>query len=96
MFTRRWSVWIEQPFDPESIKAETDKMERRYWFWIAVYTALEAVGIVGYLITSSVSMSGAIISLFLAAVGILLIVMMKLWAHVMLATMRIALIAGKR
>ena len=96
MFTPRWSVWIEQPFDPESIKAEANRMERRYWFWIAVCAALEAMGIVGYFMTSDFSMSGAIVSLFLALVGILLIVMMKLWAHVMLATMRIALIVGKR
>lgn len=71
-------------------------MERRYWFWISVAVVLQIAGLIGYFMTSTYSMSGAIISLFVAMVGIVLIVMIKLWAHVMLSTMRIALLAGKR
>lgn len=95
MFSHRWQELIERPYDPETIIADSQKLERRFWIWYFASLLMVGAGPVSYFMTLHQSTPISSLGLFLALAGLTNSVLIMLWAHIQISTLRLALMIGK-
>jgi hypothetical protein len=96
MFNHRWYQSLDRPTDPDSIKAEAERCESRYWTWFVISIAFVGAGLAIFFISFRDDTSLSNLGLFLVLVGLIDSVLIKIWAHVMMSTLRLALLMGKK
>lgn len=86
MFESKWSEILINKWQDHDIPGQIDELQRsyRHWFILCAVLALGGMAVMRY----SSNYRLIAVGLLLAITGILLIVLLKIWVHIKLSTLR--------